>query len=357
MSGRLACDVLVVGLGPAGASAAAAAARCGARTIAVDRRKGAGTPVQCAEFAPLPLGGETPALKLSFRQAIAGMRTYVDDESPHSAADFRGAMIDRAAFDRALCAAAAAAGAMLRFGASLTLIDEDGVATLGDGGRIRAAAIVGADGPRSRIGAAVGAVNREILETRQFSAPLLASSQSTDIYLSHEIRGGYAWLFPKGDIANVGVGVDAKARARLKPLLAALRGLLIAEGRIAPDAYGWTGGPIPVGGPLCPIAKLGTAVVALAGDAAGLVNPITGAGIPAAVVSGDLAGRAAAAALAGHEGALLDYAEELEDLFGPSLRRARRRREAMMAAFNGGGTPTPAELKRSWIAFPEYWAA
>lgn len=357
VSAPVAWDVLVVGLGPAGASAAAAAARSGARTIAIDRRKEAGTPAQCAEFAPLPLGGETAAMKLSFRQAIGEMLTYVEDEAPHSAADFRGAMIDRATFDRALCDEAAKAGAMLRFGASLTRVGEDGVAILGDGARIRAGAIVGADGPRSPIGAAIGAVNCEILETRQFSAGLRAPSRSTDIYLSREIRGGYVWVFPKGDVANVGVGVDASARAQLKPLLTAVRQRLIAEGRISAEALGWTGGAIPVGGALNPIGKLGAAGVALAGDAAGLVNPITGAGIPAAVVSGDLAGEAAAAFARGRHGALTDYAEELEDRFGPSLRRARRRREAMMRAFYDGRAPTPAELKQSWIAFPEYWAA
>ncbi|MDE3177010.1 MAG: geranylgeranyl reductase, partial [Pseudomonadota bacterium] len=102
-----------------------------------------------------------------------------------------------------------------------------------------------------------------------------------------------------------------------------------------------------------PIGRLGDVAVLLAGDAAGLVNPITGAGIPAAVVSGALAGAAAAALVAGDLGAAEAYAEELEDQFGASLRRASRRRAAMLAA----APPTPADLRASWIAFPEYWAA
>jgi geranylgeranyl reductase family protein len=358
MSAFVECDVLVVGLGPAGASAAAAAVRAGARTIAIDRRKEAGgTPVQCAEFAPMPLGGETRAMKLSFRQAIAEMRTYVESDEPHSAEEFRGAMIDRAEFDRALCADAAQAGAILRFAEALASVGADGAAILGDGTRIRARTIVGADGPRSRIGTAIGSVNRDILETRQLSAPILAPSRSTDIYLSRDIRGGYAWLFPKGDVANIGIGVEAGARAQLKPLLALLRRRLLDERRIGEEILCWTGGPIPVGGALNPIGALGAAGVALAGDAAGLVNPITGAGIPAAVVSGALAGEAAAAFAAGRRGALADYADEVEDRFGPSLRRARRRRAALMRAFDRDNAPTPAELRQSWIAFPEYWAA
>lgn len=357
MSAPVECDVLVVGLGPAGASAAAAAARGGVRTIGVDRRREAGTPTQCAEFAPMPLGAETAAMKLSFRQAIAAMRTYVESDSPHNASDFRGAMIDRAEFDRALCEEAAGAGAELRFATSLASVGEDGAAILSDGTRIRPRVIVGADGPRSRIGAAIGSVNRDILETRQFVAPLRAPSRSTDIYLSRDIRGGYAWMFPKGDVANVGIGLEADARAELKPLLAALRLRLIAEDRIGPNILGWTGGAIPVGGALNPVGRLETVGVALAGDAGGLVNPITGAGIPAAVVSGSLAGEAAAAFALGRAGALEDYADEIEERFGPSLRRAQRRREAMMRAFRRDGAPTPAELRQSWIAFPEYWAA
>ena len=64
---------------------------------------------------------------------------------------------------------------------------------------------------------------------------------------------------------------------------------------------------------------LGDAPVLLAGDAAGLVNPVTGAGIPAAVISGRMAGEAAAALLAGNADAAADYAEDLDDMFGVSL--------------------------------------
>ncbi len=52
----LATDVLMIGLGPAGGSAAVQAARLGLTVIAVDRKKEIGRPVQCAEFMPLPLG-------------------------------------------------------------------------------------------------------------------------------------------------------------------------------------------------------------------------------------------------------------------------------------------------------------
>jgi flavin-dependent dehydrogenase len=96
---------------------------------------------------------------------------------------------------------------------------------------------------------------------------------------------------------------------------------------------------------------LGPVAVLLAGDAAGLANPVTGAGIAAAVQSGSLAGDAAALFLGGHGVALADYAQELDALFGASLARALYRREELLRA-----TPSPAALRRGWIAYPEYWS-
>lgn len=51
------CDVLVVGLGPAGARAATEAARAGYSVIALEKKKKVGIPVQCAEFIPMPIAG------------------------------------------------------------------------------------------------------------------------------------------------------------------------------------------------------------------------------------------------------------------------------------------------------------
>ncbi|MBU6444778.1 MAG: NAD(P)/FAD-dependent oxidoreductase [Alphaproteobacteria bacterium] len=351
MSELLQSDVLVVGLGPAGASAAEAAARAGARVIGLDRKEQAGVPVQCAEFLPAMLSDD--AANCSLRQAIAAMQTSVENAAPDLTADFRGRMIDRARFDAELVARAFAAGADCRFGASLANLSADGVATLSDGTRVEARVIVGADGPRSRVGAAIGAINRELVETRQITVALRAPHDATDIFLSAEIVGGYGWLFPKGDVANLGLGVAPEFRARLKPLLDGLRARLIAEGRIGEAILGHTGGAIPVGGMNAAQGTLGDCAVLLAGDAAGLVNPVTGAGIPAAVISGRLAGAAVAQILSGKAHS---YSEDLEDLFSASLARALARRRELLAKFECG-KPDERDLRRGWIAYPEYWAA
>jgi flavin-dependent dehydrogenase len=101
---------------------------------------------------------------------------------------------------------------------------------------------------------------------------------------------------------------------------------------------------------LRPWGVLGDTPVLLAGDAAGLANPVTGAGIAAAVHSGRLAGEAASRLVAGERGAALAYQEELEDVFKPALERAAARRRELMTA-----VPGKAALRRGWIAYPEYW--
>jgi digeranylgeranylglycerophospholipid reductase len=343
-------DVLVVGLGPAGARAAAAAAASGARVVAVDRKREAGLPVQCAEFVPSLIGVEIEDLASCVRQRITAMDTFVEDGARERTAPFPGQMLDRAQFDARLVAEADRAGAQCRFATAVRAIEGDGTVRLSDGTRLAPRVLIGADGPRSAVGRAIGQENRALVETRQITVPLLASHEATDIFLSASIPGGYGWLFPKGDRAHLGAGVSPERKPALKAIVAALHARLAAEGRVGREILAMTGGAIPVGGALDPRGRLGCVPVLLAGDAAGLANPVTGAGIAAAVLSGSLAGEAAGLFFEGHASALDDYAEELDATFGPALARALHRREELLCA-----TPTPAELRRGWIAYPEYW--
>lgn len=348
-------DVLVAGLGPAGAAAAAAAAQAGARVLAVDRRTQPGLPVQCAEFVPMMLGVDTAAVAAARVQDIAAMDTYVREAEAEVTPDFRGHMIDRAAFDAALVDAARAAGAECRFGTLIRAIAPDGTVTLADGTTIRPRVLIGADGPRSLVGLAVGMPNTEIVETRQITVDLLTPHQATDIFLRPEIEGGYGWLFPKGKLCNLGLGVLPSRKALLKPLLCELHMELVAARRVGPRIHATTGGAIPVGGIAGLATTLGATTVMLAGDAAGLVNPVTGAGINPAVLSGRMAGRAAATLIAGDTAAAADYAEEAADLFGPSVALALRRRREVLATYAGGKKPDDAALRRGWIAYSDYW--
>jgi len=348
--------ILVVGLGPAGACAAAEAARRGCEVIAVDRRRKPGQPVQCAEFVPALASVEIQALSESVRQPIYAMQTFVEDGAPDAKEDFSGRMLDRTAFDAALVAAAERAGARCRFGVSARSIARDGGVTLSDGSSIQAAVVIGADGPRSGVGRRIGQVNRHLVETRQIIVALRQPHDATDIFLSAGIPGGYGWLFPKGTLANLGAGVEPAHKARLKDIVGGLHAALIENGRVGSDILGLTGGAIPVGGILKPQCLLGGTLALLAGDAAGLTNPVTGAGITAAVHSGRLVGEAAAAWTGGDGAAGADYEEELRAVFQPALDRALERRRELAARWRAGAAPDRAALRRGWIAYPEYWA-
>lgn len=340
-------DILVIGLGPAGAAAAAEAARRGCKVIALDRKHAPGVPVQCAELVPAMLGIEVRELAATVRQRIEAMTTFVEDDAPDLKPYFPGHMLDRAAFDAALVASASKAGADCRFSSVVRHIASDGVVKLSDGKTFRARVIVGADGPRSALGKAIGCVNTELVETRQVTVPLREAHAATDIFLSAGIPGGYGWLFPKRDVANLGAGVSPGHKAKLKPIVDRLHARLLRERRVGGEILGTTGGAIPVGGMLRPCGFLEKIPVFLAGDAAGLANPVTGAGIAAAVHSGRLAGEAAFNVVSGEENF---YAEELEDLFKGALERAVQRRRELMTS-----NLEKAALRRGWIAYEDYW--
>ena len=235
---------------------------------------------------------DVPNVRAVTEQKVTRMLTFIAARQPEVTAHFHGLMIDRGAFDRMLAHEAAWNGADCRYGETVLSIDIEGTVTTSAGARLRPRVLIGADGPHSRIGAAIGAINRNLVDTRQVTVPLVLPYDATDIFLSADYRGGYAWLFPKGAVANVGLGVAIESRRSSSPCsLRFAQGSpeSVASGR---RAFALTGGAIPVGGRLRSIGRLEYTAVR-AGDAAGLTNPVTGAGIASAVQSGELAGHAA----------------------------------------------------------------
>jgi flavin-dependent dehydrogenase len=262
---------------------------------------------------------------------------------------FRGLMVDRARFDQALAAAARAAGADLRAGTRLIDIDSASrTARLrGPAGDelLRFRHVVAADGPHSHVAALAGLPALDTVDTRQYTVPLAQPSTVTTVWLGDEYPGGYAWLFPKCGCANIGLGMDAAIDGDLKSPLDRLHAALVAQGVVGGEILARTGGAIPVGGLRASVVH---GVVLFAGDAAGLTHPITGAGIAPAVVSGELAGAAAA------RGTLLEYDEELRDQFAASLARAVARRRWLASRWRTPEACRDAMHRRGWIAFHDY---
>ncbi len=348
-------DLVINGLGPAGASAAIEAAKAGLSVAAFEKKAVAGFPVQCAEFIPAMLDAGDLVISETSVQKISEMITFVEEDTPDLTKNFSGHMIDRRAFDASLVKKAEQAGAACTFGVKVKEISNDGKLLLSNGKKVTTKVILGADGPHSLVGKSIGCVNTKIVETRQISVALLKPHMATDIYLSNQIPGGYGWMFPKGDVANIGLGVYADQKELLKPALESLHKRIAKTGQVGNEIIGYTGGAIPVGGMIGVSGKLGQSLVLLAGDAAGLTNPVTGAGIAAGVMSGRLAAEAIIAYLSGDAEAVDIYQEDLEDLFGASLRRAVARRKELMDLGAAQGGLSKDAMRGAWIAYEDYW--
>lgn len=352
-------DVLIVGLGPAGSAAAAVCARAGLRVLAIDKRRRLGEPVQCAEFIPLPLARYAQGAGVAV-QRIAGMRSLLPSGAVHASA-LAGVMVDRAAFDRDLATAAQEAGAALRLHTRLADIDTSARRARIVGGDAGAQAraihyrvLIAADGPHSTVARALGLAPLTTVLTRQYTVPLRAACVDTDVWLADDFPGGYAWLFPKGAVANIGVGIDPHIATDLKTPLARIHAQACARGLVGAEVLRRTGGAIPVGGMRSALAHGDTLFV---GDAAGLTHPISGAGIAAAVISGERAGIAAAEYLqSGDVAAFARFEDDIREQFAPTLARALARRAQLARVWRTPAAHGDAPMRRGWIGFGEYFA-
>lgn len=350
-------DVLIIGLGPAGAAAAAVAAQGGLSVLGVDRRQEIGLPVQCAEFIPLPMG-KYAKVDGVLLQHIKGMKSYLPSGAV-TETEFPGLMIDRAAFDQALAHQAATQGAELMLDSRLTKLDAaQSVARIKTPTNeidVTYKLLIAADGPHSPVAEELGLPEMEVVTTRQYTVPLKRDYVDTDIWLSPAYPGGYAWLFPKGKLANLGLGLDKRFAGDMKAPLDALHQQLMAQDLVGAEISYRTGGAIPVGG-LREHLVVGT--VLFTGDAAGLTHPITGAGIAAAVISGERAGQAAVAWLKHNDSAALeDFEEDIRDQFEVAVSRAAQRRRWLDKFWNTEEAHADPLHRKSWIAFPDYFAA
>ncbi len=151
--------------------------------------------------------------------------------------------------------------------------------------------------------------------------------------------GGYGWVFPRGDHLNIGAGGSVKDAPDLR---ARIVQLVRAHGFDPSGVRGLRGYHLPVRRPGAPLVA---DTVLLVGDAAGLLDPLTGEGIYAAIWSGVAASRHLAAYFSGWTPDLLGYAREVEGAFAYDLRVASRLHDLVHAApglFVGTIRYTPA---------------
>lgn len=217
------CDVLVVGAGPAGSSAARAAALSGAKTIFIDKKEEVGIPVQCAEgigkylFPYLPFS--IPKSQLKWR--IDGITFWAEGITIEQRGElWDGYTVDRGKFDKWLSQLAIKAGAELRTNHELTNLEfdkEDNVKkaiirTPKKIIEITPKVLISADGVDStvlRILELYKPKKGDIAEVYSWEMKnlKLENPHMEQIYLGDFTPGGYAYVFPKSkNVANVGIG-------------------------------------------------------------------------------------------------------------------------------------------------------
>tara|TARA_B100000315_G_scaffold112693_1_gene103309 strand:- start:9081 stop:10133 length:1053 start_codon:yes stop_codon:yes gene_type:complete len=334
-------DVIIIGGGPAGSSMAGILADAGVSVLVVEKRRKIGSPVQCAEFIQ-KAGYDGPREFIA--QTIGNMVTHLSDRSIHVSKS-PGYTIQRDLYDQFLAEKAINKGAtylthsfgIIKNGIAAVKLHDNSIRTYK---------------PKVVANASGGIRAKHAAFSRQVTLPLEASVKDIHVWLDSKFAGGYAWLFPKRDRANVGLAVTKRnGKSGLKEMLDSFISSIKSEFALGTKILSTTGGRIPVSGP-GPLIEDNVLAI---GDAAGVVHPVSGEGIYRAIRSGRIAGEATASFIrTGKKEKLEDYAEFLMDIFSHSFKRdTKKRAEWEEAIINGG--PTVGEYKKLWIAFPEYY--
>ena len=302
-------DVLVIGGGPAGALAAKTAVEKGLSACIVEKRPAIGAPIRCAEgigkealcefIEPNPrwISAEMTGA------AIVAPDGFLMKLESKLAGNKVGYILDRKFFDRELVWRAAEAGAdvAVKSRASAPIMENGCVKgakieSCGQITKVTAGVVIAADGVESKFSRWCGIDTtvpvREIMSSVQYlMADIDIDAHSTVFYLGNEIAPeGYLWIFPKGErCANVGIGISGKKSGeghRAKDYLDRFVKKTFPEGK--PIEY--IAGGVSVCRPLeCTVAD----GLLIAGDAARVVDPLTGGGIYNGMYTGRLAAEVA----------------------------------------------------------------
>ena len=337
-------DVVVVGGGPGGSMAALEAAKAGLSVCLLDKDRDIGYPVRCGEAigdAALRQFVDPKdswiASKITGSTLVAPNGTDVHIEF----AEESGYILNRRIFDYDLSRYAANSGAEIYTKSFVkdVIIEDDFVKGvkldyLGEPKEIKANIVIGADGLASQVGNAAGI--RTLVKMKDMESGLQYSVSNVDVpqnkmimYVgSNYAPGGYLWIFPKGDrFANIGIGIDGKS-SRQRSAKSYLDEFMENNFPNAAILTTMCGG-IPCPSPMQNPVKNGLMLV---GDAARLINPVTGGGIAPAMKSGMISGQIAAEAIKNNdysEKFLARYTKRVFKEFGNNHQRLYRIKETI----------------------------
>jgi geranylgeranyl reductase family protein len=386
-------DLLVVGAGPAGVAAAVEAHRSGLAVAVVDkarfpRDKTCGDGLTTGALRSLEAIGvdvrRLPSYASVHEAVIVGPDgRRVRLPMPAGSGEYAG-VVPRRELDSALVLLARVRGIEVRDACALTSLEvgsDSVVATLGDGTTIRASWVLAADGHWSP--------TRRLAEQGDGSAPELgtwhafrryyrdAGDDRLWVLFERDLLPGYAWVFPiGGGRVNVGFGVLRGARTNGKDLAATWRDLLerpLVRDLLGPRAV--PDGPIrawPIPASWSEAALTGPPRVLYAGDAARVVDPLTGEGIAQALETGRLAARAVS--FGGHPANVAaQYRSAAREALAADLRLARGLQRVLASPLGARGAIAAAGLTpwtrrnfarwmfedypRAAVATPRRWSA
>ena len=339
-------DLLVVGAGPAGSSAAAWAARSGRQVTLIDsatfpRDKPCGdglTPRAIAELTSLGLSDwlGTRARNKGLRAAGFGQELLLP--WPGGSLPNYGGAAPRVELDAQILKVATDSGAQLHEGVTASDVEMDGgtvkavITKTADGAvTYRAQQVIIADGARSQLGRKLGRQWHKDTAYGVAARAYISSERSDDEWISshlelrgskNEVLSGYGWIFPlaNGEV-NIGVGTLATSKRpadiNLRTLLNQYTELRRDEWKLQGDLRLPWSALLPMGGA---VTGVGGRNYMFIGDAAGCVNPLNGEGIDYGLETG----RLAAQMLATESDFTLAWPAELRSHYGTAFSIARR---------------------------------
>ncbi|GAB4541839.1 MAG: geranylgeranyl reductase family protein [Pleurocapsa sp.] len=319
-------DCIIVGAGPAGASAAYYLAQKGHSVLVIEK-------ASLPRYKPCG-GGVSPAIAAWFDfdftpvvENTVSQVKYTWKMGDPAEIDLKGVtpmwMVQRDRFDNFLIEQATKQGAELKDGLEVT-----GVSLQGDtwqvstgNGDFEAKYLIAADGANSKISASLGFSEGQKVPAANLEVPGEISDRRKHMaYFDFgSLKNGFMWCFPKADGFSFSAGYVKDKKGKPEELKKQLTkyaeqfGLNVSQGEYREHSLNLWDGDKPLHGDR----------VLITGEAAGVVDPLIGEGIRPAIATGIQAAEAISKAIAGDANALAEYTSLIQQVFGSNLAKAQ----------------------------------
>jgi len=314
---RKSVDLAIAGAGPGGLYAAVQALERGLTVQMFDKKSVIGVPVKCGEYFPvrkemeylLPSAGEYMHVFDVPQETVNNVCKTIRVVSPKGREyefEFKAYVLDRTALEQQMARKVEKLGGAidLKTPVGLFLQNDDLLVGRNITDAVRAKVVIAADGFPSGVGKSAGILtdnymtpNNVAMNYEYLMNNLDIDQTVTEMYLGTDFApGGYGWIIPKGN-RKVNVGIGLRTSYSLRNDGKGYLGYFLHDCPLTRvKLTGGKAGPmiadvLPVDGPL---SRTYSEHVMVVGDAAGMVMPTNGGGISTAMITGEIAGQAAA---------------------------------------------------------------